>query len=192
MPATQMPGAEGRGQLLRREPLQEPMDSLSVPARTLNEPRCFGCNERMSESFSANESKRALQQPPLTSASCEGAVRMKWSSWNCAHGTGTFHPAHPAYRVLRVKKNKGGSGGTSCGNMNCERLPVGASGAGELARGRRGRAMGWKASSVRHYRCLGANIFKCRVNDLCMCRTLVTMNCSGIDAKLQMDCNRFC
>ncbi len=90
-------------------------------------------------------------QPPLT-AVMRRCCERKWSSWDCAHGTGTFRPAPSACRVLRGGES--GSGGSSCGNMNCERLPDGASGAGEIARGRRGRAMGWNATSVRHYRCL--------------------------------------
>ncbi len=149
MPATQMPGTEGCGQLLRRAAAK----TNGFPYLSLQEgwtSRNAWCNERMNESFSANESKWA----PAAVDCCHAKVlwERKWSSWDCAHGTGTFRPAPSACRVLRGGES--GSGGTSCGNMNCERLPDGASGAGEIARGRRGRAMGWNATSVRHYRCL--------------------------------------
>ncbi len=84
--------------------------------------------------------------------SCEGAVREKVELLGlCARDR--YIPPCPI-SLSCPPWGGSGSGGTSCGNMNCERLPDGASGAGELARGRRGRAMGWNATSVRHYRCL--------------------------------------
>ncbi|KAA0707935.1 Growth arrest and DNA damage-inducible protein GADD45 beta [Triplophysa tibetana] len=43
MPTTEVPSAKGRWKLLRREPLQKPMDSLSVPARTLNNSQNCRC-----------------------------------------------------------------------------------------------------------------------------------------------------
>ncbi|KAL1265485.1 hypothetical protein QQF64_003512 [Cirrhinus molitorella] len=41
----------------------------------------------MNESFSTNESKRALHQPPLTAASCKGAVREKVELLEPVHST---------------------------------------------------------------------------------------------------------
>ncbi len=149
MPATQMPGTEGCGQLLRRKPLQKPMDSLSVPARRLNESQCLmqWKDERviLCEWKQMGSSRRWL-------LSCEGAVRESGALGTVR--TGPVHSALPHQLVVSSVGGESGSGGSSCGNMNCERLPDGASGAGEIARGRRGRAMGWNATSVRHYRCL--------------------------------------
>ncbi len=191
MPATQMPGTEGCGQLLRREPLQKPMDSLSVPARRLNESQCL--MQWKDERVILCEWKQKGSAPATVDCCVmrRGCER-KWSSWDCARDR--YIPPCPTSLSCPPWGKKSGSGGTSCGNMNRERLPVGASGAGGLARGRRGREMGWKATSVRHYRCLRDEHFQMpsEWSDLCMCRTLVSMNCSGIYAKLQMDCNCFC
>lgn len=106
----------------------------------------------------------ALAAVDCSAASCEGAVREKAELLElCARYMIPPCPSSLSCPPWEKRKSgRFGSGGTSCGKMNCERLPVGTSCAGELARRRRGRArapgficaMGWKEMSVRHYRWL--------------------------------------
>lgn len=192
-----MPGTEGRGHLLWGEPLQKPMDSLSVPARTLNYSRCCLCNERMKESFSANESKRALQQPPLTAAS--------WG-WSCVRESGApgtvrmVHSTLPLQLVVSSVGEKKWSFlvaeeqvvGTwavkaACRRKLCERTCTRAA----WARAQASYVQwGWKATSV--YVTIaecGTNILKDWANILCMCWILYLIVAYQY---LQMDWNRFC
>ncbi len=122
-------------------------------------------------------------QPPLTAVMrrcCEresgalGTVR-----------TGPVHSALPHQLVVSSEEQVVGTW-TVKGCLTAQAVPenLHAGGVGV-------RWVGTRRVCVTIAAC-GTNIVKCRVNDPCMCRTLVTMNCSGIYAKLQVDCNRLC
>lgn len=115
-------------------------------------------------------------QPPLTAVSCEGAVKLLGL---CARDR--YIPPCPT-NLWRNKLWAHELWKAACRRKRCRRTCTRAAWA----------CVGKRRVCVTIAAC-GTNIFKCRVNDLCiMCRTLVTMNCSGIYAKLQVDCIRFC
>lgn len=135
------------------------------------------------------KAKGSLHQPPLTAASREWAVRESGALGSVR----TVHSTLPLQFVVSSvgKSGRFGSGGTSCGKMNClsaqavlENLHAGGVG----TRAPPASYVQWVGKRV----CVtiadcGTNISKCWVNNLC-----ITMNCSSISAKLQMDCNCFC
>lgn len=110
MPTTQMPGAERRGQLLRREPLQKPMDPLSVPARALNS--VHSCHERMNESFTEKEKKRKEKKTGSAPATVDYCVMWRgWERYSGSLSVLTVHSTLPSV-LLVGKSGRFGGGGT--------------------------------------------------------------------------------